>query len=198
MTQLPTTEDIEQMKQVEAEALQNAQAIMNEFQTMVSGMSPEARAEMDPSNPEVIRYVEERDRASAARVLYEQLRSERASAEPMLRYQEFMDLQKSDTLPVGLIESRYHMAKMNYMNSLLGEYEALSVMMVQGPEVLEQYDQAQAARIKWAGEYESAKRSFELQPTGILNPMSMQPFEPMAVTPTLDDYSEGDTNGEEE
>ena len=197
MTQLPTLEDIEQMKAREAEALANAQAIMGEFQNFVSGMTQEARDGMDPNNAEVIHYVQERDRASSARVLYETLRSERASAEPLLRYQEFMDLQKSADLPIGLVEARMRMAKMNFMNALLGEYEALSVMMVQGPEMLEQYDQAKEARVKWAGEYESAKRSFELQPTAILNPMSMQPFEPMAIKPTLDDYS-GDPNGVEE
>ncbi len=197
---LPTPDDVARLKEEEAQALANAQAEMRAFQTYMESMDEQVRMIMDPSDPAVIEMVAARDRASAARVRYETIRSERASAEPMVRYQAFMERQQEGDSPVSLIEARMHMAKMNYMNAILGEYEALSVMMVQGPELLEQYDEAHAQAIKWGAEYEAAKRSFEAQPNGILNPMSMKPFEPVPIQQqkTLDEYIETDSNDEEE
>lgn len=197
---LPTNEDVARLKEEEAEALATAQAEMRAFQTYMEGMDEQVRLVMDPADPAVIEMVAARDRASAARVRYETIRSERASAEPMVRYQEFMERQKSGESAISLVEARMRMARMNYMNAILGEYEALSVMMVQGPEMLEQYDEARAQALKWEAEYEAAKRSFELQPDGILNPMSMKPFEPVPdqTQMTLDNYQDDDTNDEEE
>jgi len=169
---LPTKEDVTRMMNAERQALDAAKSAMMEFENYVSTMSPEARAEMNPENEEVIRYVEMRDRASAARVHFETLRSERASAEPMLRYQEFMQRQK-DAIDIPLVQARFRMAEINYLNALMGEYEAMSVMMVQGPQALEQYDQASQAVEKWRAEYQSAREAFSKSPEGMLNPMSM-------------------------
>ena len=196
---LPTAEDVLRLKQEEANALQATQTEMAAFQTFLEQMPEQSRALMDPEDPNVIAMVTARDKASASRVAYETVRSERASAEPMVRYQMFMKRQQDGDEPIPLIEARMHMARMNYMNAILGEYACLSVMMVQGPEVLEQYDEAKAAADKWRGEYEAAMRSFEAQPNGVLNPMSMKPFEPIPEPPqpTMDDYG-GPTDDEEE
>ena len=189
---IPTQEDLDRLKNEERIALTEAKAAMESLQRYLEGMSDQARADMDPDNEEVIGYVENRDLASAARVRYETIRSERASAEPMIRYQAFMERQRDGSEPIGLVEARLHMSKMNYMNAVLGEYEALSVLMVQGPEVLDQYDQAKAAADKWRAEYLAAIKAFESQPDGILNPMSMTPFAPQANVPkeqaTIKDY----------
>jgi len=196
---LPTADDVLRLKNEEANAYQVAQQAMAAFQTFLEQMPEDVRATMDPEDEHVIAMVAERDKASAARVAYETVRSERASAEPMVKYQEFMEKQQEGKEPISLIEARMSMAKMNYMNAILGEYESLSVMMVQGPEMLEQYEAAKAEADKWRAEYEAALRSFEAQPDGVLNPMSMKPFEPVPdpPQPTIDDYG-GPTDDEEE
>ena len=126
---LPTAEDVLRLKQEEANALQATQTEMAAFQTFLEQMPEQSRALMDPEDPNVIAMVTARDKASASRVAYETVRSERASAEPMVRYQMFMKRQQDGDEPIPLIEARMHMARMNYMNAILGEYECLSVMM---------------------------------------------------------------------
>lgn len=195
---LPTEEDIARLQTAENEALKAAQDEMQSFQRFMDTMSPEARASMDPSNPEVQAYVEARDKASAARVRYETIRSERASAEPMIRYQLFMQNQRDGVELISLIQARAEMSKMNYMNALLGEYEAMSMLMLQGPEVLEQYDKAREQVIKWRGEYEQAQKILKDQPDGLLNPMAMHPFTPMSPKPTLEDFHPEKPEDEEE
>lgn len=177
---LPNADDIARMKIAEKQALDAAQLMMREFENYVSTMSAESRASMNPENEEVIRYVEMRDKASAARVHYETLRSERASAEPMVRYQEFMQRQR-DGVDMNLVQARYRMAEINYLNALMGEYEAMSIMMIQGPQALEQYDQCKAMVEKWRDEFNSAQSAFANAPDGMLNPMSMNGRDDMVL-----------------
>jgi hypothetical protein len=179
---LPNEEDVIRMKNAEKVALDKAQNAMREFEVYVSTMSMEARANMDPENDEVIRYVEMRDKTSSLRVNYETLRSERASAEPMLRYQDFMKRQR-DGNDMNLVQARYRMAEINYLNALMGEYEAMSVMMIQGPQALEQYDQAKGLVTKWREEFNNAQEAYAASPDGMLNPMSMNGAEDMIIDP---------------
>lgn len=170
------------MKNAERLALDKAKNAMQEFEVYVSTMSSEARATMDPENDEVIQYVKFRDKCSSLRVHYETIRSERASAEPMLRYQEFMQRQRDGT-DMNLVQARYRMAEINYLNALMGEYEAMSVMMIQGPQALEQYDQTKALVEKWREEFENARKAYSESPDGMLNPMSMNGMEDMVLNP---------------
>lgn len=194
MMQLPTDDDVTRMKNAERLALDKVNNGMREFEIFMSTMSAEARATMDPEHPEVIRYVEMRDKVSSLRVHYETLRSERASAEPMLRYQAFMQRQRDGTR-MNLVQARYRMAEINYLNALMGEYEAMSVMMIQGPQVLEQYDKAAALVDQWHEEFENARAAFALTPDGLLNPMSMNGMNDSVIDPqkTLNDYKASDS-----
>lgn len=178
------------MKNAERLALDKAKNAMQEFEIYVSTMSMEARASMDPENEEVIRYVQMRDKTSALRVGYETIRSERASAEPMLRYTAYMQRQR-DGVDMNLVQARYRMAEINYLNALMGEYEAMSVMMIQGPQALEQYDQAMALVTKWREEYKNAQTAFAASPDGMLNPMSMNGADDIVIDqqPKLSDYT---------
>ncbi len=171
---MPTEEDVNKLKNEEADAFAKAQEAHNAFNEFLMQMDPTVRETLPAGHPEVIQYVEMRDKASAARVLYEQIRSSRASAEPYLRFQANMSRQASGSELVPLPEARMNMAKINYQNALMGEFEALSVLMVQGPEVLEQYDAALENLNKWREEYKNAKAAFEANPVAVMSPLSMQ------------------------
>lgn len=180
------------MKPLEQAALQEAQAAMNELSTYIAGMEPTIRETLPAGDPAVVEFIRLRDAGSAARVKYETIRSERASAEPFIRFQESMERQKDEL--ISLPEARMRMAEVNYLNALMGEHEALSMLMVQGPQVLEQYDAALANLNQWRQEYTDAKESHSKAPNAIVSPMSMQHEAP--PQPTLDDFVGGDDSEE--